>query len=125
MTEHDFVGGIDLGGTKVLSLCLDSQLEIVGQDQRPTGAERGLDAVLDTMAASLTQARGEHRLTAIGISTPGPSQPRLGIVTSPPNLPGWRDVPLTALMSQKLGLPCWIENVANAAGVAEHRLGAG
>jgi glucokinase len=34
-------------------------------------------------------------------------------------------VPLAKLVGEQLGLPAWIENDANAAALAEHRLGAG
>jgi glucokinase len=125
VSAESFIGGIDLGGTKIFSLCLDDALTSVGQDLRPTYAERGPEAVIETMAESLLAASNGRTIRAVGVSAPGPSKPRLGIVTSPPNLPGWQDVPLAALLGQRLGLPCWIENDANAAALAEHRLGAG
>jgi glucokinase len=77
------------------------------------------------MAESMRAAAGSRRLMAVGISTPGPTDPRRGIVTTPPNLPDWRDVPLAAEISERLGVPAWIENDANVAALAEHRLGAG
>ncbi|HLF79217.1 MAG TPA: ROK family protein [Dehalococcoidia bacterium] len=125
MSTPGFIGGIDLGGTKILSLCIDEELATVGQDLRATEAGRGPNAVIETMAASFLAAAGGRTLRAVGVSAPGPSNPAVGLVTSPPNLPGWRDVPLAALLSARLGLPCWIENDANAAALAEHRLGAG
>jgi glucokinase len=120
-----FVGAIDLGGTKIFSICADSELNVVGEDFRQTDAERGQDAVIETMVASLRAACGGRELRAIGISTPGPCDPKRGVVTTAPNLPGWRDVPLARLIGERFGLPAWIENDANAAALAEHRLGAG
>lgn len=39
-----------------------------------------------------------------------------GVVYSPPNLPGWKDVPLAAEMSKRLGgAPCSNSNDANCA----------
>ena len=37
-----------------------------------------------------------------------------GIVTTPPNLPGWHNVPLASLISDTMGVPAWIENDVNA-----------
>ncbi len=125
MDDAPYIAGIDLGGTKILSLCLDASFKVVGQDLRETDAERGPDAVIASMVASALAAAGGRPLRAAGISTPGPSDPERGIVTTPPNLPGWHDVPLAALIGAKLGVPAWIENDANAAALAEHRLGAG
>jgi glucokinase len=69
--------------------------------------------------------RGDATIAAVGISTAGPANPRLGIVTTPPNLPGWHDVPLASLVGDRLRVPAWLENDANAAALAEHRRGAG
>jgi glucokinase len=120
-----FIGGIDLGGTKILSLCLDDEMREVGRDYRETEAEHGPEAVIERMVASMLSAAEGRLLSAIGISTPGPSDPKRGLVTSPPNLPGWKDVPLAKAIGDRLGVPAWIENDANAAALAEHRLGAG
>lgn len=125
MSAARHVLGIDLGGTKILSLCLDEGMRPVGQDQRPTEAEEGPQAVIGRMVRSARAAARGRRPVAVGISTPGPCDPQRGVVTTPPNLPGWRDVPLARLVGEELGLPAWIENDANAAALAEHRLGAG
>jgi glucokinase len=121
----EYVVGLDLGGTKILSLCLDRDMNVVGRDRRETGAEDGPEAVIERMAQSARAAAGERPLRAIGVSAPGPSDPTHGIVTTPPNLPGWHDVPLARLISERLGLSAWIENDANAAALAEFKLGAG
>jgi glucokinase len=120
-----YVVGLDLGGTKILSLCVTADLEIVGRDQRPTDAERGPEAVIDSMVESALAAAAGRPLIAVGVSAPGPSNPFLGIVTTPPNLPGWLNVPLASLIAEKMKLPALIENDANAGALAEHRLGAG
>jgi glucokinase len=119
------VVGIDLGGTKILSVCLDDSLEVVGRDYRETGASDGPEAVIRRMTESARAAAGARPVAAAGISTPGPVNLKRGVVTTPPNLPGWRDVALADLISRNLGVPAWIENDANAAALAEHRLGAG
>jgi glucokinase len=62
---------------------------------------------------------------AAGLSVPGPIDHERGAILNPPNLPGWKDVPIRARMSEILGLPVRIENDANAAALAEWRYGAG
>jgi glucokinase len=117
--------GIDLGGTKILSVRLDDGLKVVAQDLRETLAEEGPDAVIGRMVNSIAAVAGSLPFRSIGISTAGPVDINRGLVTTPPNLPGWRDVPLGIRISQALGVPAWLENDANAAALAEHRLGAG
>ncbi len=121
----EYVIGLDLGGTKILSLCVDRDLNVIDQDLRETEADEGLDAVVGRMVESAKAAAGDREIRAVGLSTPGPAKVYEGIVTTPPNLPGWRDVPLAKLISERMGLPAWIENDVNAGALAEHRLGAG
>jgi glucokinase len=120
-----FVAGIDLGGTKILSVCLDANHNVVGRDYRETGAEDGPDVIIERMAASARAAAADRPLRGVGISSPGPADLTRGLVTDAPNLPGWHNIPLADLVSQKLGVATWLENDANAAALAEHRLGAG
>jgi glucokinase len=123
--DGDHIAGIDLGGTKILSVCLDPSDAVVGRDYRETLAIEGPDAVIARMAESARAAADGRSLRAAGISTPGPVDLKRGLVTTPPNLPGWQDVALGYLIAQRLGVPAWIENDANAAALAEQRLGAG
>ena len=62
---------------------------------------------------------------AVGVSAPGPLDPVSGDLLDPPNLPGWRRVPLRRLLAEKLARPVHVENDANAAALAESRFGAG
>ena len=122
------IGGIDLGATKILSVVVSRSGRLLAEDLRPTEGVEGPDAVIANMIASLRQAvasAGGGQLAAIGIDAPGPVDYARGIITSPPNLPGWHDVPLAAIVEKEFGVPCILENDANAAAFAEHRWGSG
>lgn len=122
------IGGIDLGATKILSVVISQRGKLLAEGLRPTGGVEGPDAVIANMIASLRQAladAGKTRLVAIGIDAPGPVDYARGIITSPPNLPGWHDVPLASIIAKEFGVPCVLENDANAAALAEHRWGSG
>jgi glucokinase len=60
-----------------------------------------------------------------GLPRRGPLDPLRGVVLNPPNLPGWRDVPLAQLTRDRFGLPVTLENDCNAAALAEALYGAG
>lgn len=135
MADHQNAGrevliGIDLGGTKISTALVDADGRIISRDYRDTEAARGLDDVVARMidaASKVMDAGGMtvEQISAVGVVAPGPIDVRLGIVTAPPNLPGWKDVPLKQIIEDQLGLPTTLENDAGAAGVAEHRFGAG
>jgi glucokinase len=120
-----FVIGLDLGGTKILSVCLDAALSVVGRDYRETQAEDGPEAVMARMVESARAAADGRQLRGIGVSAPGPLDVGRGVVTEAPNLPGWTDIPLGQRIRDLSGVPTSIENDANAGAVAEHRVGAG
>lgn len=120
--------GVDLGGTKILTGLVNDTGVIERTVEVPTGASEGPDAVIERIVRSVQEVKGavpnEH-LYGIGIGAPGPLNPKDGVVLSPPNLPGWDNIPLRDRVGQRFGLPCFLENDANAAALAEHRFGAG
>jgi glucokinase len=117
---------IDLGGTRVRAALADRTLRISHRIEEATEVEGGPDGVIDQMTRmgrSLLDAN--RRLTRLAVSTPGPLNPRTGMVYSPPNLPGWGTLPLAARLEGMLGLPTDLINDANAACLGEFHAGSG
>lgn len=124
----DLTIGVDLGGTKIAAALVDREGGILGEDRRPTEAERGVEHVMANMAAAARAAAGDHlgRVSAVGLGAPGPLNIARGLIFKAPNLPGWDDVPVVSLLQERLGgLPVFLENDANAAGYGEWAVGAG
>ena len=96
-----YYAGVDLGGTKIMAIVVNVEGTIVGDQRQPTQASKGPDHVIETMVRATIAAAEEAGvaladLVATGISAPGPIDTAEGIVTDPPNLPGWHDVLLRA-----------------------------
>lgn len=130
MPPQQLTGVIDLGGTKIYTAVLGEHDRILGDDLRATEAGLGCDAVLDRIAQSLTESAAKagvdlRRLAGAAIAAPGPVIAGAGRVVNPPNLPGWGDVALGPMLSNKLGLQVAVENDANAAALGEYLEGAG
>ncbi|MBU0493672.1 MAG: ROK family protein [Chloroflexi bacterium] len=126
----DLFVGIDLGGTKINTVLVDPSGRILNQDYRETQAREGPDAVIERMLdAAFRVMAGANVLStqvrAVGVGAPGPIDIRVGMVGSPPNLPGWFNVPLGHRIASALEIPTFLENDANAAALGEHRFGAG
>lgn len=126
----DYYLGIDLGGTKISTALMDREGDILAQDYRPTLAKGGQEAVLqrilDATQAVMSQADATaDQVIAIGVGAPGPMEAKEGILTAPPNLPGWVNVPLKRLIEEGTGIRTFLENDANAAALAEFHYGAG
>lgn len=117
--------GIDLGGTNVRTALVDKTGNIYTEIIRATDAEKGPAHVINKIKSMIYSLLEKKPASAIGIGSPGPLDPKTGIILSPPNLPGWNAVPLTAEIQQEFQLPVFLDNDANAAALAETMLGAG
>ena len=115
--------GVDVGGTKTACARVDSSLSILDCATLPTRADEGAHISLAQVFAAI-DGRLTPDVRGIGICAPGPLNPVTGVIMNPPNLPGWSNVPLAQLVSNKYSLPCAVENDANAAGLAEALYGA-
>ncbi len=117
--------GVDIGGTKVAAGLVDRSGKILTQTRTPMQAgtaDLALASVKTAIDALLVQsAEGIH---GIGICSPGPLDPRTGVILNPPNLPCWRNFPLAEKIAAAYHLPVKVDNDGNAAALAEARWGA-
>lgn len=126
--DSDLIIAGDLGGTNFRTALVDRAGRLRHRSSIPTNAETGPDGVIEMMIGQLGAAierAGSGRILAVSTTAPGPLDPWRGLVFQPPNLPGWSEVPLKAILEDRLDLPAFICNDANAAALAEHRFGAG
>lgn len=127
MTQECVVG-IDIGGTKIAAGIVDLQGHVLTGSRFPmvarAGAADGLAAVESAIQAVFAQKTSSHEIQGIGICSPGPLDPKTGVVINPPNLPCWRNFPLADRIRDSYRVPVMLENDANAAALAEAKWGA-
>jgi glucokinase len=97
-----------------------------------TPVERGPAAMVDACIARLLATRDtaprevRESIVGVGISSPGPVDPRAGVVVEPPNLgPAFHDIPLADDVEAALGLPTFLDRDTNVAALGEAAFGAG
>jgi len=125
---EDLVIAVDLGGTRLRVALYNAELEMLSRHEEPTLAEQGPESVLERLIAAVRAAglnAGWQRVQGVGISAPGPLDPRQGVILWAPNLPGWENVPLVERVRAAVKRPVRLGNDANLAALAEHRCGAG
>ena len=121
---------IDLGGTQIRAALVTPELEVLQRRAVATDDQEGVDAVVQricSLAQQVIDAAHAASLpdpVGLGISAPGPLDPWRGIVLQPPNLAGWRDVPLVERVEAAVGLSTFLERDTNVAVMAEWRHGA-
>jgi len=107
--------GLDVGGTKIASATLCD-----GELSESTLVETSLDD-RDALIAQLVDAVEALRhddVRAVGVGVPSVVDFATGRIRSSVNIP-LEDVPLRELLTEKLGLPVFVDNDASCAALAE------
>jgi len=122
--------GVDIGGTKIAVALGEAGGTVRARRRRPTDPsgrpEDDLARIADDVRAVVAEAGlALSDVAAVGVTAPGPLDAEAGVVLLPPNLPGWRNVPIVSALRDALGVPVFLENDANAAALAEWHFGAG
>ena len=125
--------GLDIGGTKCAistGESADGKIKILSREEFPT-AGLSWQQVLEEFARRIenhnTTQPPYHNttITSIGISCGGPLDSKRGVIMSPPNLPGWDDVPVVKFFEDRFHVPTSVQNDANACALAEYLYGSG
>jgi hypothetical protein len=122
---------LDLGGTQIRAACVRPGGEIVAPRRSRTPVVDGGEAIVAACIAALRGVRddlgrfSQPPPVGVGISAPGPVDPRLGMILDPPNLGlTFHDIPLAARIEEALGLPVALDRDTQVAALAEGRFGA-
>ncbi|MFN2340765.1 MAG: ROK family protein [Halanaerobium sp.] len=121
--------GLDIGGTKILTGLADMKGNIITRSRRETEAELGEDKIIENMLATIDDVLKKGGVTAdevktLGIASPGPLDPKKGIIIENANL-SWKNVPLVEKIESALGIKTILKNDANAAALGEKWFGSG
>lgn len=116
--------GVDLGGTNITAGQVTAKGKIFKVKTAPTLARERKEKVISRIKG-LIHLLMTDQVIGIGIGSPGPLSSSRGIVYNPPNLPGWKNVPLRAILAREFKLPVILENDANAACFGEKWVGRG
>lgn len=118
--------GVDLGGTNIRVAVINADGTMSHKSRTPTKSELGPDGVIERIADLVNQVADTADLSVdvpVGVASPGPLNPRTGVVHFTPNLPGWRDVPFTQKLGALIDRPVTLANDGNCATLGEARFG--
>lgn len=128
--SESLLAGVDIGGTKTAVVLSSKPPSVIARRAFATRPENGPEPAIREIIESLrtllaSNANAGRPLRAIGVSCGNPLDASRGVIQEPPNLPTWKDVAITAILSKEFGVSCYLENDANAGALAEHSFGAG
>jgi len=125
--RRDLLVGVDVGGTKVAVLVVDSSYNVLSQIILPTildSPQATLASIIEAVQQGVEQPGASlDRVAAVGVGVPGRVDTGTGLVRRAVNL-GWEEIPAGQLLTAQLGVPCLLENdVTLAATGAQHYMG--
>ncbi len=114
--------GVDVGGTKILAGVIGPDGTVGKTHEIPTPLEsaEALFGGLDEAVAAVL----DDGVAALGFGIPSTIDKRAGSVITSVNIP-LTGVPFRDRMRDRWGIPCALDNDANAATIAEWKIGAG
>ena len=114
----------DIGGTFVKYGMLDYEGNILAKDSFKTTVDNGQE-ILDNMCKIIEKYMKLFKIEGISISSPGFVNTELGVILSGTIIEGFIGLNVKEYFKDKFNLPVEIENDANCATIAEHKLGNG
>src|SRR5699024_9666486 len=121
--------GVDIGGTKVAIAIVGKFGEIIEKTVISTDLTISPEAMITRINKEIQHVIMRSNvqvkeIIGIGIGAPGPLDSKNGMITCPPNLKKWIDIPIKQLIEQDFSIPVRLENDANVAALAEKWIGA-
>jgi glucokinase len=117
--------GIDLGGTNVRVAKVSADGKILAEVKRPSYALEGPEKVMANLIECIHLIENWKECFGIGVGVPGPVDTLRGEMLMATNLPGFEHYPIAEKLNKEFGLPTYVDNDANVAGLAEALVGAG
>jgi glucokinase len=125
------LGGIDLGGTKIQAVLVDTHGTVLSRARQATPREGGPTAIVEALHSTLQEAAKAFgietsALAGVGVGAPGAVNPATGTLMHAGNLAGWdKPFPLAPALSERVQTPVFLGNDVQVAVAAEFRHGSG
>ncbi len=108
----------DIGGTN-LKYATYNNGELIKPSECPSRASEGADALVENLIKVIKENIGPE-IDSIGISTAGQVDSKKGVIAfANQNIPNYTGYKLSETISQMFGVPCFVENDVNCAGLGE------
>jgi predicted NBD/HSP70 family sugar kinase len=126
--DSGWIIGSDIGVGHLSVVLANLRARVSWRRQVPFSLDDDVEAVLDRLTLLMVEAKetaeaSQLRLLGAGVAVPGLVDVAGGRLRFEPNM-GWRDVPLRDQLAERLGMPVFVDNDANAAALAERYFGA-
>jgi len=124
LSQGEHVVGVDIGGTKLMAVVYDHKFKVKGRNKRKSKSNKGEpteERLIRTIQEALDEAHVDT-IRGIGVGSPGPLDPRTGVIIDTPNL-AWKNFPLAQYLKKTFKVPVVVDNDVNVGTYGEYRFG--
>ncbi len=126
-TKYYFIG-VEFKTKEIISLITDFEAKIVCERTLRVEANHAVDTIIslivEEIEAIIAEANVDRdKIWGVGLCAPGPCDIENGLITNPPNLKGWSNVPIKSLIEERTGLKVYFEKSTSMAALAEYWFG--
>ena len=113
---------IDIGGSKLITGLVDDAGKVLASTKRQLPPKYNIQLIIDSICR-MSEEYLKEQPEAVGVTIPGLADAEKGIWKYAP-FSSISDIPIAAILSEKLRLPVYIDNDVNACALAEKKFGA-
>jgi glucokinase len=115
MEKKNFFIGVDIGGSKVVVALIDKTGKMFYREQFPTKDYiKPLDLINKLSSIIKNLCKENKNIKGVGIGSAGIINSKSGIIKFSPNI-GWRNFNIKKMLHDRIKLPIFVDNDANAA----------
>ena len=117
--------GIEIGGTKIQMVTSDQDLNILDHSHFLVGQIKDANFIRKEIEKRIGEHLSRCPVKSIGVGFGGPILPATGQVYKSFQVDGWEGFNLKNWLTEKTGVPTFVDNDANIAALAESNSGSG
>ena len=124
LSEGEHVVGVDIGGTKLMVVVYDHKFKAQGRNKRKSKSKKN-EPTEERLVRTIEEALDDAKVSSvrgIGVGSPGPLNPKTGVIIDTPNL-AWKDFPLAQYQKKQFKTPVVVDNDVNVGTYGEYRFG--
>ena len=118
----EIAAGIDIGGTNTVFGIVDKQGNIIQEESMSSKGYKEVNHFIDELSNNIkvlfNKVNKEYKLKGVGIGAPNANFYK-GTIENAANLEWEGIIPFAKIMQEKLNIPVWLTNDANAAALGE------
>jgi len=126
--DYGWVIGCELSHKQVNIIVINLKGKIISKNSVPFNISEGKKNILTILLNSIKTEinflqNSKNKLIGIGVAVAGLVDPHNGVCSPFPHLANWGDIALKDIIEKEFGVYCCVENVANAAALAQLNYG--